>query len=118
MKSNFNIAFKAFGMSALAIGLFLPMTAQAEIAHPSAMTLNSVTEKAQLISTSQDEAVELLVQNMISASEAKSIAQRKVRNGEVVDISRNGGVYRVRMIRKDGRVIDVFIDAKTGRVQN
>jgi len=52
-------------------------------------------------------------QRKISASEAKSIAKRRAGGGEVVDISRNGNIYRVRVIRKDGRVID----ATTGRVR-
>jgi len=59
----------------------------------------------------------LLAQNTISASEAKSIARRRVPGGEVVDIARNGNTYRVRVIARDGRVVDVFIDAKTGRVK-
>lgn len=56
-------------------------------------------------------------QRKISASEAKSIAKRRAGGGEVVDISRNGNTYRVRVIRKDGRVVDVLIDATTGRVK-
>ena len=56
-------------------------------------------------------------QRIISASEAKSIAKRRAGGGEVVDISRNGNTYRVRVIRKDGRVVDVLIDATTGRVR-
>jgi len=56
-------------------------------------------------------------QRKISASEAKSIARRRAGGGEVVDISRNGNIYRVRVIRKDGRVVDVLIDATTGRVR-
>ena len=56
-------------------------------------------------------------QRKISASEAKSIAKRRAGGGEVVDISRNGNTYRVRVIRKDGRVVDVLIDATTGRVR-
>ncbi len=61
--------------------------------------------------------VPLWAQRKISASEAKSIAKRRVGGGEVVDISRNGNTYRVRVIRKDGRVVDVLIDATTGRVK-
>ena len=56
-------------------------------------------------------------QRSISASEAKSIARRKAGGGEVVDISRNGNNWRVRVIRKDGKVVDVLIDATTGRVK-
>ena len=56
-------------------------------------------------------------QRSISPSEAKAIARRKVPGGEVVDISRKANTYRVRVIRKDGRVVDVLIDARTGRVK-
>ena len=59
----------------------------------------------------------LIAQNSISAAEAKSIARRRVKGGEVVDIARNGDTYRVRVIARDGRVVDVFIDANTGRVK-
>lgn len=59
----------------------------------------------------------LLAQNKISPAEAKSIARRHVKGGEVVDISRNGNTYRVRVIAKNGKVVDVFIDANTGRVK-
>ena len=58
----------------------------------------------------------LVVQRQISASEAKSIARRQVPGGEVVDISRNGSVYRVRIVARSGRVVDVLVDANTGRV--
>ncbi|WP_409433494.1 PepSY domain-containing protein [Litorimonas sp. RW-G-Af-16] len=60
---------------------------------------------------------DLLAQRQISASDAKSIALRRVRGGEVVDISKTGNTYRVRVIGKDGRVVDVYIDATTGRVK-
>lgn len=59
----------------------------------------------------------LLAQNKISPAEAKSIARRHVKGGEAVDISRNGNTYRVRVIAKNGKVVDVFIDANTGRVK-
>jgi len=56
-------------------------------------------------------------QNMISASRAKAIARSRVPGSKYVDMSRNGNVYRVR-VKKDGRIIDVLIDATTGRVLN
>ncbi len=59
-----------------------------------------------------------VAQAKISASKAKTIALRKVGGGEVVDIERKGNSYRVRVIRKDGRVIDVYVDANSGRVKN
>jgi uncharacterized membrane protein YkoI len=61
-------------------------------------------------------AVTQYAQSSISASKAKSIARRAVPGAEVVDISRKGNRYKVRMIRKDGRVVDIVIDATSGRV--
>lgn len=57
-------------------------------------------------------------QRKISASEAKSIAKRHAPGAEVVDIARSGNTYRVRLIRKDGRVVDLKVDATTGRVRS
>lgn len=59
----------------------------------------------------------LFAQNGISRAEAKSIARQHVKGGEVVDVVPKGKTYRVRVIAKDGRVLDVLIDANTGRVQ-
>ena len=56
-------------------------------------------------------------QRSISPAEAKSIARKKVPNGEVVDIKRRGDTYSVRVIKKSGKVVDVLIDANTGRVK-
>ena len=53
----------------------------------------------------------------ISPAEAKRIALRQVRGGEVVDIRRSGDNYRVRVIARDGRVVDIVVDARTGRVR-
>lgn len=56
-------------------------------------------------------------QKKISPSQAKSIARNKVRGADVIDISFNGNVYKVRMQKKNGRVVDVYVDAATGRVR-
>ena len=56
-------------------------------------------------------------QKKISPSEAKSIARKKVRDAKVIDLSGTKGVYKVRMQKKNGRVIDVYVDAATGRVR-
>ncbi len=56
-------------------------------------------------------------QARISYAQAKSIAERRVPGAKVVDISLNGNTYRVRMERRDGRVVDVYVDAVTGRVR-
>lgn len=65
----------------------------------------------------QYQAPQRWAQSRISASQAKSIARRHVPGASVVDIFLNGSTYRVRMLRRDGRVVDVFIDATTGRVR-
>jgi len=56
-------------------------------------------------------------QRSITPAEAKSTAQKKYPKGEVVDIKRRGDTYTVRVIRKSGKVVDVLIDANTGRVK-
>jgi uncharacterized membrane protein YkoI len=56
-------------------------------------------------------------QQSISPAEAKAIARRRVPGGEVVDIKRRGDTYSVRVIKKGGKVVDVLIDANTGRVK-
>lgn len=56
-------------------------------------------------------------QKKVSYSEAKSIARRKVRDARVVDVWLNGNRYTVRMQKKNGRVVDVYVDAITGRVE-
>lgn len=58
-----------------------------------------------------------LTQKKISASKAKKIARSQVRKGEVVDISLRKNTYKVRLIAKNGRVVDVLIDARTGRIK-
>ena len=52
----------------------------------------------------------------VSAAQAKNIARQQVPGGEVVDVSRNGSVYRVRIVAGSGRVVDVSVDARSGRV--
>jgi len=56
-------------------------------------------------------------QKKISPSQAKSIARTQVRGADVIDLSFNGNVYKVRMQKKNGRVVDVYVDAATGRVR-
>lgn len=64
-----------------------------------------------------DSRVVLEAQRSISPAEAKSIARKRVPGGQVVDIKRRGDTYSVRVIKKSGKVVDVLIDANTGRVK-
>lgn len=77
--------------------------------------LHRVDFKHEITNTAADYA--RVVQRKISASEAKSIARKKVRGAEVIDISFDGHTYKVRMQKKNGHVVDVKVDAATGRVR-
>ena len=55
----------------------------------------------------------------ISASQAKSAALRHVRGASFVNVQLvNSSTYRVRVQEKNGKIIDVYVDARTGRVKN
>ena len=54
----------------------------------------------------------------ISASQAKSAAQRSRPGSKFVNIQMSGNAYRVRLQEKNGRIVDVYVDARTGRVKN
>jgi|GEM_PF-3052826 len=56
-------------------------------------------------------------QNRISASQAKSIALSRVRGGEYVDLRLVGNTYIVRVRAPGGRIVDIRVDARTGRVR-
>lgn len=55
----------------------------------------------------------------ISASQAKAAAQRSRPGSKFVNIQMSGkDAYRVRLQEKNGRIVDVYVDARTGRVKN
>lgn len=57
-------------------------------------------------------------QRKISASQAKSAAMRRVRGAKFVNVQLvNQSTYRVRLQQKNGRIVDVYVDAYTGRVK-
>jgi uncharacterized membrane protein YkoI len=76
--------------------------------HMSAVNVLAATKRSEFIR---------FAQSAVSASEAKAIARRTVPGSVYVDMSRKGDVYKVR-VKKDGRIVDVLIDANTGRVLN
>ncbi len=58
-------------------------------------------------------------QHRISPSQAKSAAMRRVRGAKFVNVQLVGqNTYRVRLQQKNGRIIDVYVDAYTGQVKN
>lgn len=102
----------ALGLAAIFIASSFAMSAEAKPAKWKKSPYSTSSNFAPAVND-----IPRWAQRRISASEAKSIAKRRAGGGEVVDISRNGNTYRVRVIRKDGRVVDVLIDATTGRVK-
>ncbi|GEM_PF-1930282 len=55
----------------------------------------------------------------ISPAQAKSAAMRRVRGAKFVNVQLVGhDTYRVRLQQKNGRIIDVYVDAYTGEVKN
>lgn len=93
----------------------VPNTAHAEVVENIPFKTESAVSYEN--DSSSDAAPIYWAQRNVSASEAKRIALKRAGGGEVVDISRKANTYRVRVIRKDGRVVDVLIDARTGRVK-
>ena len=56
-------------------------------------------------------------QNKISYAQAKAIAMRRHPGAKYVGMQLNGNTYSVRLQTSGGRVIDVSVDAVTGRVR-
>ncbi len=54
----------------------------------------------------------------ISASQAKSAAMSRHRGAKFINVQLVGETYRVRLQQKNGRIVDVYVDARTGRVRN
>ena len=53
----------------------------------------------------------------ISYSQAKSIARSRYPGAEIVDIALDGNNYRVRLVLQNRRIVDVLIDATSGRIR-
>ena len=76
----------------------------------------SISPMASAMTPAQNGPVYYAQSQQVSPAQAKRIALAQVRGGEVVDIRRSGSNYRVRVIARDGRVVDVYVDVNTGRV--
>ncbi len=101
----------------LVFGGILPAGhAFAEQARPDS-TYRAPIVTSQLRAVQYQSATVQYAQQQISAAQAKAAARRHVPGAQVVGISLEGSAYRVRMVRSDGRRIDVFVDAATGRVR-
>jgi len=82
----------------------------------------AIYEAVLPVISENDENVEKFAQRkgdrQISASQAKSAAQRSRPGSKFVNIQMSGNAYRVRLQEKNGRIVDVYVDARTGRVKN
>ena len=87
------------------------------------LMLSAGTADASLKGTSQDrvrpasDTAWQMVQRQITPQEARAIALSRVPGGEVVDIRRTSNAYRVRIIARNGQVVDIIVDATTGRIR-
>lgn len=81
------------------------------------LSLGAISAQGQTANSIWSGVVVFEAQRSITPAEAKSIARKKVPGGKVVDIKRRGDTYSVRVIKKSGQVVDVLIDANTGRVK-
>jgi uncharacterized membrane protein YkoI len=50
-----------------------------------------------------------------SSTQAAQLAQRRY-GGKVLKVQAQKSGYRVKLIKKDGHIISVFVDAKSGRI--
>ncbi len=82
-----------------------------------ALSVTAMPYKAQPSQLPLRRAMIQWAEQRISSSEAKAIALSRVPDAEVIDVKLEGDVYKVRLLRKDGRVVDVLIDAMTGSVR-
>lgn len=106
--------------SALFLGLSIaaPASAKPDRKHPRAQASWSVPKHDSLRSSARrsDHRLQFAAVK-VSASQAKAIALSHVRGSEFLDIRLvEGHTYRVRVM-KDGRRIDVYVDANSGRVK-
>ena len=116
------LSFKhmAVSFAVIAGGFSLAGTAQASHVRPSSNAIMPAVSYEVSKEVSQTEIVQYAqkkAKGNVSYAQAKSIARRQIKGSQVVDIALNGQTYRVRLQTQDGRVVDVYVDAATGRVQ-
>ena len=77
---------------------------------------NSQTQRSNNV---QSLYVQNQTQRKISASRAKAAAMSRYRDAKFVNVQLvNQSTYRVRLQQSNGRIVDVYVDAYTGRVKN
>jgi len=80
---------------------------------------NQPSWQAQRPNTVQSLYAQNQSQRKVSASRAKSAAMSRHRGARFINVQLvNQSTYRVRLQQKNGRIVDVYVDAYTGRVKN
>ncbi len=106
-------------MAAATIPAGNALATPAQDAHDMGYTMQNQLEWSQIDRRAdRAETIYAQAQSKISASQAKSAAMRRVRGAKFINVQLvNQGTYRVRLQQKNGRIVDVYVDAYTGRVK-
>ena len=119
LRSHKMILKAVLGLSgALALGLAMPAAASAQNAPFSTdyslqRNINPPQAKRQNRVDPRSE-IRQVAQNKVSPSQAKGIAMRAVPGSKYLDLRIDGKGYRVWLVN-DGRRIEVYVDARTGK---
>lgn len=54
--------------------------------------------------------------SMISSSQAANIVKSRF-GGKILKVQRQSSGYRVKVLKKDGRILNVYVDGATGRIK-
>ena len=120
---KFNVKHIAITCALLAGGLSMASTAQAaqlRLADTALPTLSYSMPKDMVMSQSTDQLVKTAQKKSkrITSAKAKSIARNHVGNVKyVINVIPRGDVFIVRVEKHGGVIVDVMVDAATGRVR-
>jgi uncharacterized membrane protein YkoI len=123
MKRSFRHIYLGISATLLALPAVNAMAATQAVNDTELPKYEAISPKFAQISQFRGDNVDRFAQRKqdrrISASQAKSIAQRRVPGAKFVNVQMSGrDTYRVRLQQKNGRIVDVYVDARTGRVKN
>lgn len=108
-------------ISVIAIALLasaaMAMPASAKPAKGKSKTERFVPPMSQTFIPAERNQLPKWAQQRISYSQAKSIALRRYPGAKYIDTRLNGNTYTVKLLLKNNRMVNVKIDAVTGRVR-
>jgi uncharacterized membrane protein YkoI len=105
----------------LTVGIFAVFALNASADTASVSTLNANVSERILVNSLKNKPAlryaDRKDERKISARQAKSIAQSRYPGAKFINIQNTGNAYRVRLQQKNGRIVDVYVDARSGRVR-